>query len=128
MEKFLFLIREDIKKLREGNEEELFDAIREMDEWVRELAKSNNYLFGDALQHKGNYVGKDYVLSDGPFIEAKEGVSGFIFVLAENQQDAVAMAKRCPAVLKGRMAIEVRPVRGLKDVKELGDEQRPTGS
>jgi len=106
----------------------LFDSIREMDEWVKELANTNNYLFGDALQHKGNYVGKDYVLSDGPFIEAKEAVSGFIFVEAEDEQHALAMAQSCPAVIKGEMAIEIRPVMGLKDVREFGDAQRPTGS
>jgi len=46
MEKFLFIIREDLKKTREQTEEERYEDIRVMDEWVKALAESGNYLFG----------------------------------------------------------------------------------
>jgi hypothetical protein len=128
MEKFLFIIREDLKKHRQQTEEERYDDIRKMDEWVKRLAESGNYLFGDGLEIAGKYVSSDNVLSDGPFIEAKEAVSGFIFMQAKDLNHALSIAQSCPHVKEGKMAIEIRPFMGLTDIRELADEKRATGS
>ena len=128
MEKFLLLIREDLNKMRRDTEEQRYDDIREMDEWVRALAESGNYLSGDGLEPMGRYINRDNVLSDGPFIEAKEAVSGFIFIEAEDLHHAISLVQTCPHVLRGEMAIEVRPVMGLTDIRNLNDEKRATGS
>lgn len=128
MEKFLFIIREDLKKHRQQTEEQRYDDIRKMDEWVKALADSGNYLFGDGLEISGKYINQTNVLSDGPFIEAKEAISGFVMMQAKDLDHAVAMAQSCPHVKSGNMAIEIRPVMGFTDVRELGDEKRATGS
>jgi hypothetical protein len=128
MEKFLFIIREDLSKLRQWSEEERYNAIREMDKWVKSLVEKGNYVSGDALRITGSYVSKSQVLSDGPFIEAKEGISGVIFMEATDLQNAVSLAQSCSFVESGDMAIEVRPLMGVKDIRELGDEGRTTGS
>ena len=128
MEKFLFIIREDLSKLRQWNEKERYDAIREMDEWVKSLIKKGNYVGGDALRIKGGYVSKDKVISDGPFIEAKEGISGFIYLEANDLDDAISIAQTCSMLQSGDMAIEVRPLMEVKDLRESGDGQRPTSA
>ena len=127
MEKFLFIIREDLKKLKQWSEEERYNAIREMDKWVKFLVEKGNYISGDALRIAGSYVNKNIVLSDGPFIEAKEGISGIMFMQATNLQDAISLAQTCSFVQRGDMAIEVRPLMGVKDIREFGDEERTTG-
>lgn len=128
MEKFLFIIREDLSELKKWNEEKRYNGIKEMDLWVKSLLQNGNYISGDALYIKGSYVTKDHVLSDGPFIEAKEGISGFMSVEAKDIKDAVSIAQTCPLVQSGNMAIEVRPLMNVKDIRELGDEPRTTGS
>jgi hypothetical protein len=128
MEKFLLIIREDLDKLRKWSEEERYNGIREMDAWVKTLVQKGNYISGDALYIKGRYVSKDNVLSDGPFIEAKEGISGIIFIETKDLQHAVSIAQTCPLVQSGNMAIEVRPLMEVKDIREIGDGQRATGS
>ncbi len=127
MEKFLLIIREDLKKHGQQTDEERYDEIRRMDEWVKALADSGNYLYGDGLEISGRYVSRDHVISDGPFIEAKEAVSGYVFMQAKDLNHAVSMAQSCPHVKDGKMAIEIRPVMGLTDIRELGDEIRATG-
>ena len=99
-----------------------------MDVWVKLLVQKGNYISGDALHIKGGYVNKDNVLSDGPFIEAKEGISGIIFIEAKDLQDAVLIAQTCPLVQNGKMAIEVRPLMEVKDIREIGDGPRATGN
>jgi hypothetical protein len=128
MEKFLFIIREDLSKLKQWNEEQRYCAIREMDKWVKSLIEKGKYISGDALRIAGSYVNKSQVLSDGPFIEAKEGISGIIFMEATNMQDAISLAQSCSFVQSGDMAIEVRPIMGVKDIRQIGNEGRTTGS
>jgi len=99
-----------------------------MDVWVKTLLQKGCYISGDALHIKGRYVSKDNVLSDGPFIEAKEGISGIIFIETKDLQHAVSIAQTCPLVQNGNMAIEVRPLMGVKDIREIDDGQRATGS
>src|ERR1700753_3601855 len=110
MQKFLFIIREDLSKLKQWNKEERFNAIREMDRWVKCLIEKGNYISGDALRISGSYVKKNQVLSDGPFIEAKEGISGIMFMEATDLEDAVSLAQTCTFVQSGDMAVEIRPL------------------
>jgi hypothetical protein len=128
MERFLFIIREDLSQLRHRSEEQRYELIRELDVWVKSLVKKGIYEGGDALRIEGGYISKNKVVSDGPFIEAKEGVSGFITVVAKDLADAISIGQTCPLVHSGKLAIEVRQLMGVKDIRELGDEPRATGS
>src|SRR5471030_2253602 len=104
MERFLLIIREDLKQLKLHTLEQRYDAMRHMDVWVKNLVKKGIYGGGDALRIEGGYVTKDKVVSDGPFIEAKEGISGFITVDANDLAAAVCIAQTCPLVHSGQMA------------------------
>jgi hypothetical protein len=50
------------------------------------------------------------VLTDGPFVDSKDFLGGFILVEGGNLDDALAVAEELQA-LQGTVAIEVRPVR-----------------
>jgi hypothetical protein len=110
MEKFLLLIREDLIQRENLSQEEHYACIQTMTRWVESLAESINFEGGKPLLNNGRYVGRDYILSDGPFIEAKESISGFIQILAENLEQAAAIAQTCPLVVQNAAAIEVRPI------------------
>lgn len=112
MEKFLFIIREDLRVLKDYTEEDRNRGMQEMTRWVESLAESWNYIGGEPLGVKGRYVNKESVVSDGPFIESKEGISGYLLVQAENIDQAASFAQTCPLVMRGSMAIEVRPILG----------------
>jgi len=49
------------------------------------------------------------LLSDGPFVDAKEYLGGLVFLEAENLDAATALAARMPAARMGG-AVEVRPI------------------
>ena len=51
------------------------------------------------------------LLTDGPFVDSKDFLGGFILVEAENLDGALAVAGELQDVLRGAGAIEVRPVR-----------------
>lgn len=110
MEKFMLIIREDLGQMRKMTDEERFANIPMMLKWVDSLIESGNYIKGEPLMVTGRYVSKDQILSDGPFIEAREGISGYEIIWAENIEDAAAIAQRCPLVQKGLAVREVRPL------------------
>ncbi len=113
MEKFLLLIREDMEKRKQLSEEDFQSCIQRMGHWVEELTETGNYVAAEPLQPMGRYVNKELILSDGPFIEAKEAISGYVIIRAENLAQAAAIAQTCPQVLNGTSVVEVRPIIGL---------------
>lgn len=108
MEKFMLLVREDLKKLKEVTDADRDLGVKEMMEWVDGLGA--NFVGGEPLWPDGRYVTKDAIVSDGPFIEAKEGISGYIMIHAENLEQAAAIAQSCPILLRGELEMEVRPL------------------
>ncbi len=64
--------------------------------------------------------GGEVVLTDGPFVETKEQLAGYYVVDCADLDEAIAWAKKVPAVVWGA-AIEVRPLAGGTDVFENSD-------
>jgi len=116
MEKFMMIIREDLAKMRQLTDEERFANIPMMLKWVDSLIETGNYIKGEPLLPRGRYVSKDQILSDGPFIEACEGVSGYEIIWAENLEQAAAIAQTCPLVQSGLAVREVRPIAAIYGV------------
>ena len=52
------------------------------------------------------------VVTDGPFMEAKELLGGYSIIKADSYEQALAIAKECPAHQDGS-SIEVRELAGL---------------
>src|ERR1700676_4206044 len=110
MEKFMLIVRENLERIGRLTPEERFAEGPNMLNWVKSLAESGNHLGGEPLAITGRYVTQHEVLSDGPFIEAKEGISGYDIILAENLEQAVGIAQTCPMVMQGFAIREVRPI------------------
>ena len=111
MERFLLIIREDYRVRQQMMPEEFDRSLQVMTQWIASLAQSGNYINSEPLSNKGSYITKDYVLSDGPFIEAKEAISGYMMINAENLAQASAIVQTCPLVLNDGAIMEVRPIR-----------------
>ena len=48
--------------------------------------------------------------TDGPFVEAKEVVGGFMIVSAESLEEATEVARECPGVVMPGSSVEVREI------------------
>jgi hypothetical protein len=65
---------------------------------------------GEPLERAGAVLrGKKRVVIDGPFLEAKDLVAGFMIIRAKDLDEARALASGCP-ILEGEGSVEVRPV------------------
>jgi hypothetical protein len=68
---------------------------------------------GDKLKSDGRLVTASGV-ADGPFIEAKEVVGGYMLVSAESYDGAVEVVRACPAVDAPGALLEIRELSGRK--------------
>jgi hypothetical protein len=78
------------------------------------IRRSEGVLGGDQLQPVETATtvrvqGGEMLLTDGPFVEAKEHLGGYYLVEADELDDALEIAARIPAARMGG-AIEVRPL------------------
>ena len=110
MDKFLLLIREDLKRRANLSPEAFRQQCDMVGDWIDKMAATGNFIDASALYDRGRYVGQDYVVSDGPFVEAKESISGFILIQADDLDHATALAQACSYVHTGNAVIEVRPL------------------
>jgi hypothetical protein len=82
--------------------------------WFKDLgAKGHLKEPGHPLEHTGKVVqGKNKIVNDGPFAEAKDVVGGYIVVEAKDLAHAVELSKACP-ILEAGGSVEVRPIQKL---------------
>jgi hypothetical protein len=65
--------------------------------WIDELKKEDLYVDGKALQPTAKHrSGKDAVITDGPYADAKEIVGGYFVVKAKDFDHALELAKGYP--------------------------------
>jgi hypothetical protein len=110
MEKFLLLIREDLKRRAKLSPADFRHQCDLVGDWIDKMTATGNYIDASALYDQGKYVGNNYVVSDGPFLEAKESISGFILIQADDLDHATRLAQACTFVHTGYAVIEVRPM------------------
>jgi hypothetical protein len=113
MSEFVFLFRatEEARHEAMGTPERAQKSLQAWLKWVRELeAKGHLKSPGQPLDPAGRIVrGKNKLVSDGPYVEAKDLILGFNIVEARDLAEAVELAKGCP-MLDGGGSVEVRPV------------------
>jgi hypothetical protein len=78
--------------------------------WADELTRQGRRNVGTPLDNRGKAVrGHERVVTDGPYAESKDLVTGAMTIDAASLDDAVEVARRCPTYEFGG-SVEVRPV------------------
>jgi hypothetical protein len=113
MAKFLFVYRNSSDSYNTMSPEEMQQMLQKWNAWITEgLHRGWMLDAGDGLKKEGRVVNAKRIVSDGPFIEAKEIVGGFSIIQADTVDAAAELAKGCPIFLRGG-SVEVRPLQGF---------------
>ena len=113
MAKFLFVYRSGKDSRDTMTPEEMQQILQKWHTWIAEGLRSGWMLdAGDGLKKEGRVVNAKKVVTDGPFVEAKEIVGGFSIIQAASLDAAAELAKGCPVFLRGG-TVEVRPLEGF---------------
>ncbi len=80
-------------------------------EWINDISGQGQLADGgNHLSENGKVLRPGNVVTDGPYTVNEESVAGYIIILAENINDAVRIAKRCPILQGEGTSVEVREV------------------
>jgi hypothetical protein len=102
---FVFLFRQPALNLSPDKQEEL--QKRWMD-WVGGIAAQGKLASsGLHLTPEGSVLKAGGVVTDGPFVEIREILGGFIVVKADTLDDAITLAHGCPGLDVGG-SVEIR--------------------
>jgi hypothetical protein len=114
MSEFIYLYRatESDRKANMGTPELAQKSMQAWLGWMRELeTKGHIKNPGQPLEVTGAVVrGSKKVVTDGPFVEAKDLVLGYTVIQARDLAEAAELAKGCPILAGPSGTVEIRPV------------------
>ena len=110
MKKYLLLLHEDMALMQKLSPKEIQELTKEHMEWAGQLAESGHLIAGEGLDMKSvKITGKDSIVKDGTFLEAKEMIGGFYYLQAKSLAEVIELTKSCPCHLWGGTT-EIRPI------------------
>lgn len=85
--------------------------------WIGQMRSRSQYKAGDPLRDEGKVLSakNGKTITDGPFVESKESVGGYIIIHARDLADAAEIAKECPIFENGG-TVEVRPIQQMPEM------------
>ena len=110
MTQFLILVRGSDHSV--ASPEEMQKRLAAFGEWVQKVLV-DKYVAGAPLEdHDARLLkSKNEVLTDGPFLESKEMISGYFIINAGDIKEAVELTKQCP--LLSQFQLEVRRLKPM---------------
>jgi hypothetical protein len=117
MKDFLLIFRRDVQPTSNTqlSAEQMQALIKPWQDWMGGLAAQNKLSNrGNQLASEGRVVKPGNVVVNGPFVELKEAIGGYIMVSANNLDEAAELAKGCPILNMGGN-VEVRAIVEMKN-------------
>lgn len=93
MAKFLFIYRDSTESRAKPSPEEMQALQAAWYAWMQKFSAA--LVFSDGLKRTGRLL-KAGLVTDGPYVEAKEIIVSFAIIQADNYDAAVAIARECP--------------------------------
>jgi hypothetical protein len=109
MGQYLILIYEDEAGYASATPEQLNEVMAAHNRFAAQVGTLGGKIVGgEALQPTTTATTiRGDVVTDGPFVETKEALGGYYLIEAKDLDQALEIAKLCPAGLGG---VEVRPI------------------
>ena len=90
--------------------EQLQAMMKPWQDWIGSIAAQNKLVTaGNRLEHDGNVVKPNNVVTNGPYVEIKEAIGGYTIVKADSLAAATEISKGCPILSVGG-SVEVRAI------------------
>lgn len=115
MKEYLLLFRGgDADGMRESAEE-WQEHMQKWMKWMGGLQEKGQLVSAQPLDKGGRQItGNKKVVTDGPFMEGKEMVGGYLMCRAGNYDEAIAISKGCPILDFEDGIVELREIQELK--------------
>lgn len=119
MKDFVLLFRQPGQEVKEISEMEKKASIKRWEDWFGGIAAQGKLVNMMRLNEKGKVLKKGGVITDGPFVEIRERLNGFIIVRADSLEEATTLAHGCPTLDRDG-SVEIRPYNAEEQPKVKG--------
>jgi hypothetical protein len=111
MKEFLLIFRRsEASADQQSSPEQLQAMMKPWQDWIGNIAAQNKLVnSGNRLTPEGRVVKSDSLITNGPYVEMKEAIGGYIIVRADSIDEAAELSKDCP-ILKMNGNVEVRTI------------------
>lgn len=109
MKEFLLIFRREVVANEvQPSPEQMQGIMKHWQDWMGSIAAQNKLAdSGNRLASEGRVVKRNNIITNGPFVEIKEAIGGYIIVKADSFDEAADLAKGCP-ILAVDGNVEVR--------------------
>jgi len=109
MKEFLLVFRRDaISNDSPPSPEQMQSMMKPWQDWMGSLAAQNKLVSsGNRLDSDGRVLKPGKVITNGPYVEIKEAIGGYIIIRANSIDEAAELSKDCPMLTMGG-TVEVR--------------------
>lgn len=111
MNEFLLVFRNTVSnEAPQMSPDQLQAMMKTWMDWIGGIAAQNKLVSsGNRLAPTGKVLAANNVVTDGPFVEIKEAIGGYIIVKADNIDEATALSQGCPILAIGG-TVEIRMI------------------
>ena len=110
MNEFMLLFR---NKVGEGSysvsPEQMQAAMPKWQNWIKEIIEKGQFVSTLPLDYEGSVI-RPGAITDGPYVEVKEIVVGYLICKTETIEDAIKIGKSCPILDYPNGSLEVRRI------------------
>jgi hypothetical protein len=112
MKEFALLFRAPSLDQNNALPEEIKAMEKKWQDWAGGIAAQGKVAIrGQRLSQEGKVLKAGGVITDGPFVEIRERLGGFMIIRANDIDEATTLAHGCP-VLEYGGNVEIRPIYG----------------
>jgi hypothetical protein len=112
MKEFIMLFRHE-QPGAEPSPEQMQQMVKLWQTWIKGIAQKGNFSSTNRLLPEGKTLKQNNVITDGPHMESKEMIGGYLIVKANSLDEAVELAKACPNLTGGGGTVEVRALMSI---------------
>jgi hypothetical protein len=110
VERFLYLFRNDPEAQKSLSPGQMEQRLKKTLEWIESLRRKGHLEGGERLESAGKVIrSASQAVSDGPYVETKDIIGGYLLIAARDLDQAVELARDCPIPDTGG-SVEIRPL------------------
>lgn len=111
MQEFLLIFRNETQGTEvPASPEQLQARMKPWQDWMGSIAAQNKLVSsGNRLASDGKVIKPNNVITNGPYVEIKEAIGGYIIIKASSIDEATELSKACPILSNGG-SVEVRAI------------------
>lgn len=89
--------------------EEMANEMPKWRDWIGEVIQSGKFVATQPLDYEGVVIRPGSV-TDGPYVEMKEILAGYLICKVNSMEEAIAIGKKCPILNYPNGSLEVRQI------------------